>query len=112
MPPAPDAGPDAAAADVIVAEVRSFLRRGRVRGVSVAHGTIPPPQLAYLVSFPRLSLTLGGEDVVELEQAGQVKRLSLGRGDALFVPANAWNRPTWGKPVRVLTFLFGKRQTG
>src|SRR4051812_8701572 len=96
----------------IAAELRSFLKRGHVRGVRIAEGSIPPPQLAYMVNFPRLSLTLAGEDRVELEQEGRIKLVALRRAEALFVPGNCWNRPTWSTPVKVLTFLFGKRQTG
>ena len=97
---------------VIATELRKFLRSQHVRSVSVAEGAMPPPQLAYTVNFPRLSLTLAGEDRVEIEQSGRVSVIAVRCGHALFVPPNCWNRPTWAKPVRVLTFLFGKRQTG
>jgi AraC-like DNA-binding protein len=112
----------------IAAELRAFLRRAaarrrarghgkgtggaRVRGVLVAGGSTPPPQLAYMVNFPRLSVTLAGQERVELEQDGHVRLVAVRAGHALFVPANCWNRPTWSTPARVLTFLFGKRQTG
>lgn len=96
----------------ITAELKRFLTRGKVRGVRIAEGAIPPPQLAYMVNFPRLSLTLSGEDRTELEQDGRLQTFSFKPGHALFVPANTWNRPTWSRPVKVLTFLFGKRQTG
>ena len=82
----------------IAAELRAFLRRRRVRGVRIGQGSTPPPQLAYMVNFPRLSLTLAGEDRVELEQDGRIRTFSLRPGHALFVPANCWNRPTWSKP--------------
>jgi AraC-like DNA-binding protein len=111
-----DVGPDAHAPDLarrtIIAALRRFLARHRVRSVRVAEGTLPPPQLAYLVNFPRLSLPLSGEDRTELEQDGQICTISLRPGDTLLVPLNAWNRPTWAAPVQLLTFLFGKRQTG
>lgn len=98
---------------LIAAELKSFLRKQRVRSVRVAGGTTPPPLLAYTVNFPRLSLTLEGEDRVEIEQDdGQVAVVPIRRGHALLVPANCWNRPTWGTKVKLLTFLFGKRQTG
>ena len=116
----------------IAAELRSFLRRGaraarggrsngargsgagtaRVRVVLVAGGSTPPPQLAYMVNFPRLSVTLAGQERVELEQDGDLRTLAVRAGHALFVPANCWNRPTWSTPAKVLTLLFGKRQTG
>ena len=93
-------------------ELRRFAARTRVRRVRIAEGAIPPPQLAYMVNFPRLSLTISGEDRVEFEQNGRLQTIALKPGDALFVPANCWNRPTWSRPVKVMTFLFGKRQTG
>src|SRR5689334_20469861 len=97
---------------LIAAALREFLSEQRVRSVRVAGGSTPPPQLAYAVNFPRLSLTLSGEDRVEIEQEGKVAIVPVRRGHALFVPANCWNRPMWSRPVEQLTFLFGKRQTG
>lgn len=96
----------------IATELRIFLKRGRVRSVLIAGGSTPPPQLAYMVNFPRLSLTLAGEDRVELERDGRVRIVTVRPGHAVFVPANCWNKPTWSTPAKVLTFLFGKRQTG
>jgi len=68
--------------------------------------------LAYIVNFPRLSLTLAGGDVMEVEDAGQPGRVTLRCGAAIFVPANCWNRPLWSARAKVLTLLFGRRQTG
>ncbi len=80
--------------------------------LTVAGGTTPPAQLAYMVSFPRLSLILSGSDRVELEVDGHAHVATLRSGDVLLVPPNCWNRPTWSTPATALTFLFGKRQTG
>src|SRR5215203_886450 len=77
----------------ITAELKRFLTRGKVQGVRIAEGAIPPPQLAYMVNFPRLSLTLSGEDRTEIEQDGRLRTFSFKPGHALFVPSNTWNRP-------------------
>jgi AraC-like DNA-binding protein len=34
------------------------------------------------------------------------------RGDAVFVPGNAWDKPIWLHSVRVVTFLFGAKHLG
>jgi AraC-like DNA-binding protein len=96
----------------IARQLRQFLARRAIGRLVVAGGTLPPPPLAYMVSFARLSVTLSGEDPVELEQHGRWQRVRLRSGDALFVPPNVANRPAWSGPVKVLTLLFGARSTG
>lgn len=93
-------------------QLRRFLARHPVSRLFVAQGTLAPPSLAYMVSFTRLSVTLGGLDPVEMELNGEWKTVRLRRGDALFVPPNIANRPTWSGTARVLTILFGARHTG
>jgi AraC-like DNA-binding protein len=92
--------------------LEAFLDRGSLKRVYIAHGTTPPPQLAYLVEFPRLSVILSGEDDVEIEQDGKSCITKVKRGDAIFIPANSWNKQAWARRVKVLTLLFGKHQTG
>ena len=93
-------------------ELERFLRRGRLESFTIAEGVLPPPPLGFMVSFPRLSLTLRGTDEMEIERHRQRVTIRPRRGEAVFVPANAWNRPTWSRPVKVLHFLFGPRHTG
>jgi AraC-like DNA-binding protein len=68
--------------------------------------------LAYVTHFPRLYIALSGDYVVELAQNGATSLVQPSRGDAVFVPENAWDKPNWQKDVRVLTFLFGTRHIG
>ncbi len=100
------------ASEQITDEIASFLARGGITRVHIAGGTTPPPPLAYLVHFPRLSVILSGEDQMEIERAGQARLMSVKRGEAVFVPGNCWNKPLWSRRVKVLTLLFGRRQTG
>ena len=97
---------------IIAGELDSFVRATRVRRVFVADVSAPPPAMAYVTHFPRLSITLEGKHVMELAQNGPILKVSAARGQAVFVPGNAWNRPDWAEPVKVLTFLFGARQIG
>jgi AraC-like DNA-binding protein len=93
--------------------LRGFLKKQRLRTVHVASGQTPPPPLAYMVNFPRLSLTISGADVMWLQQSGAPARVVAVRaGQAVFVPPNAWNKPLWNRPVEVLSILFGHKQTG
>ncbi len=108
MDPTPNESDPAA----VRSAVESFATKTGVRRVAFAGGRLPPPQLAYLVSFPRLSVVLSGTERVEYETDGQLRSVTAKRGDALFVPANGWNRPTPVGTATVLTVLFGKRQTG
>jgi AraC-like DNA-binding protein len=101
--------PDSA---VVRSAISQFMARGGIRKVALAAGHLPPPQLAYLVNFPRLSVVLSGRERIEFDTAGELRGIVARRGDALFVPANGWNRPTPVGPATVLTVLFGKRQTG
>jgi len=96
----------------IAAELDRFLRATRFRQVYLAEDGPMPPTLAYLTHFPRLSIVLDGCHPTELLRRGKVATVRLPRGQALFVPANAWNKPEWSSPVEVMTFLFGARQIG
>src|SRR5215469_8664964 len=96
----------------IVQELDSFLRLTRVRGVYFADVSTAPAPMAYVTHFPRLSITLEGKHTMELAQSGPIVTVAPARGQAVFVPGNAWNRPDWVHPVKVLTFLFGSRQVG
>jgi AraC-like DNA-binding protein len=96
----------------IATELEHFLRDGGVETIYLAEGKLPPPPLSFMVSFPRLSLTLRGMDEMEIDQAGQLMIVRLKRGAVSFVPANGWNRPTWKYAVKVLHFLFGPKHIG
>lgn len=100
------------AAERITAALTGFLRRDRLRTVHIAEGLNAPPQMAFAVHFPRLSLTLEGSDEIEVECAGKRRMLKLRRGEAVFVPANCWNKPTWARRATVLHLLFGQKQVG
>jgi AraC-like DNA-binding protein len=103
---------DAAARRVIVQELESFLRTSRLRRVHFADGSVAPPSMAYVTNFPRLSIPLHGDHSMELARNGRSLGVRVSRGQAVFVPPNAWNRPDWDRPVEVLTFLFGANQIG
>jgi AraC-like DNA-binding protein len=68
--------------------------------------------MAYVTNFPRLSAPLAGRHTMELSVAGKALTVRPSRGQAVFVPSNAWNRPDWSEPVEVMTFLFGAKQIG
>lgn len=77
-----------------------------------ASSTEPPPALAYLVPFPRLSLTLAGMEAVQLGLEGRGGTLRLRSGDVLVVPPHCWNKPVQGGRASSLNLLFGHRQVG
>jgi AraC-like DNA-binding protein len=104
--------PENRATRIVIATLEHFLRRIHVRRVYFAEHSVPPPVLAYLTHFPRLYLPLTGCHAVEVAQKGLIKTIRPVRGDVVFVPDNAWDKPEWSNPVEVLTFLFGAKQIG
>ena len=75
--------------------------------------TVPPPSGSLQVQFARLELVLGGVyRNVLCDTAGTVAEHELCAGDALFIPANCWNRPNWDADVRLLSMLFGAKHFG
>lgn len=97
----------------IASALNIFFSRGKIAKVHFAeNATVPPPALAYLVHFPRLSLTLSGHDSLWVERSGRSRTLTLARGEVLVVPANCWSRPLWTQPATTLNLLFGRQQIG
>lgn len=72
-----------------------------------------PPECSYQVNFPRLELVLGGEYINQMESHDRkVTHIVAKAGDAIFIPANCWNKPNWDTDCSVLSMLFGRRQLG
>jgi AraC-like DNA-binding protein len=100
-------------ADTLIArQLAAFLQRERIRKVRVAKSTKAPPALAFQVGFPRLSVTLAGVDEMILDLGGGAQSVLTQPRDAVFVPANCWNQPTWSRPATSAHFLFGKKHLG
>jgi len=97
--------------DIFKNAITEITDRG-LNKVYFASNNCNPPVLGYVVNFPRLSVTLAGENEMEIEVDGKPDLISLGAGDAVFVPSNCWNKPTWRKNAEVISFLFGKKNTG
>jgi AraC-like DNA-binding protein len=97
---------------VISAKLERFLRRSHLRHIYVAEASMAPPVLAYVTHFPRLYVLLSGTYAAEVAQNGSVQTIRPRRGDAIFVPENAWDKPDWLRNVEVLTFLFGTKHIG
>lgn len=97
---------------IITGKLEQFLLRDRVRRVYFAEDSAPPPVLAYVTHFPRLYVPIAGSHVVEVAQRGKPTTIRPIRGQAVFVPENAWDRPEWSGPIEVLTFLFGAKHIG
>ncbi|PYY16472.1 MAG: AraC family transcriptional regulator [Acidobacteria bacterium] len=110
--PAADIAPQTLATRIITAKLEQFLLRDRVRRVYFAEDSAPPPVLAYVTHFPRLYLPLAGSHVVDVAQNAVSTTIRTVRGQALFVPENAWDKPEWSGPIEVLTFLFGAKHFG
>ena len=97
---------------MISAALEKFVRNQAVERVYFAHAVNPPPDLAYLVNFPRISLTLNGIDAMDLEQSGSIREMKIHSGEAVAIPPNCWNRPHWTGSATVLNILVGQKQLG
>ncbi len=97
---------------MICAALKKFTRSGVITHVHFAHAENPPPDLAYLVNFPRISVTLDGVDVMDLELAASIHKLEIRAGEAVVIPPNTWNRPYWMGRATVLNILVGQKQLG
>lgn len=79
---------------------------------TLCYPTATPPLGAYQVTFPRLELVLDGEyELVFGAKTSEAQHAFL-PNQAIFIPANAWNKPMWTKSCQVLSILFGKSQLG
>jgi AraC-like DNA-binding protein len=97
---------------IIIRELEEYLRRTRIRYVHFGDGSTPPPVLAYVTNFPRLSVPLTGCHKMEVAHGGRTEMINPVRGHAVFVPDHAWNKPDWSAQVEALTLLFGVKQIG
>jgi AraC-like DNA-binding protein len=104
--------PEDRATQIVIATLERFLRRIRVRHVYFAEHSAPPPVLAYMTHFPRLYVPVNGCHVVEVAENGLIKTIRPVRGEAVFVPDNAWDKPEWSSPIEMLSFLFGAQHIG
>ncbi len=98
--------------EIVLKAIDIGLAYGGVDQVFFAGRETQPEIMSYVVNFPRVSLPLSGCHEMEIEQSGKSIMIEPTCGQAIFVGANCWNKPTWQRPCDVLTFLFGKRQTG
>lgn len=89
-----------------------LLKKTKVDQVFVCERELEPPILSHAVNFPRLEIPLTGCYENQISLNGQLKTVQLRPGAALLAPPNCWNLPTWQKPVRLLSVLFGKKQLG
>lgn len=96
----------------IASKLRRFLAHTRIREVFFAEDSVPPPVLAYVTHFPRLYIPLSGCHTLDVTQNATPMTIRAGCGRAVFVPGNAWDKPTWFTSVEVLTFLFGTKHIG
>lgn len=98
--------------NLLAVELEQLLGTLRIQQVHLADGSVPPPPLAYVTAFPRLSVPIDGVQSIELAHSGRNDAIAAARGHAIVIPAHAWDRPEWSRPSTTLTCLFGHRQTG
>jgi len=93
-------------------QILDILKKAKCSEVVFAGNKTPPPLLAFVVHFPRLTLCVSGTYQTQLEQNRKVIDLAIKPGQAIFVPPNCWDKPDMNEKSQALHFLFGKRHTG
>jgi AraC-like DNA-binding protein len=98
--------------EVIATAIEQFLAVSRIRKVHFAQPGHPPPELAFMVNFPRISVTLSGVDSMLVEHSDAPRQINVADAEGLVIPPNCWNRPDWLRPATVLNLLAGPKQVG
>ncbi len=96
----------------ILKALKAVTSNSGIDQVFFAGNKITPPLYAFVVHFPRLTIILDGKYETELEQDKNVETVTVKQNQAIFVPANCWDKPNMKKKSVALHFLFGKRHTG
>ncbi len=89
-----------------------ILRRYPVQKVFVCGRQLHPPLYSHIVNFPRLEIPLRGCYDNQIESGGEIVKVGLKPGTALFAAPNCWNLPLWQRNVKLMSLLFGKKQLG
>lgn len=77
------------------------------------YDTQPSPRGSFETSFPRLELVLSGRyPNLVCGRTADLFEVMLEAGDALFIPADCWNKPAWDEDVGLLSLLFGATHLG
>lgn len=69
----------------------------------------PLPELACVVSFPRLEFVVEG---TVHDRSITANKGLLTQGDALYIPGGKWNLTVWKQPAILLSILFSKEKLG
>ncbi|MDD1796208.1 AraC family transcriptional regulator [Enterovibrio sp. ZSDZ42] len=80
--------------------------------IAICSNENTPPEGAYQVNFNRLEIILDGEYDLFVDAKEGSDKLTLTQGDMVYIPSNAWSKPTWDKPCKMISVLFGKHQVG
>ncbi len=88
------------------------LQRRPVEKVLPCGQQLNPPLFSHVVNFPRLEVPLQGAYRNQIESGGQITRVVLRPGMALFAGPNCWNLPEWRPGLELLSILFGRTQLG
>jgi AraC-like DNA-binding protein len=92
--------------------LNDYLINHKISKVYFADRNITPPMLAFVVNFPRITITIEGKNRMQIEQNNRIETIEPHPQHAVCIPPNCWNKPEWSTPTKILSILFGKRQTG
>ncbi|MFO6298604.1 AraC family transcriptional regulator [Rahnella selenatireducens] len=93
---------------VIETLFRSFCG-SEAQAVRFPDNTQPAPELALMVSFPRIEFVVRGH---VHDRSLPVEKGLLKEGEALYIPGGKWNLTQWSAPAVLLSILFSKEKLG
>ncbi|MGF1708405.1 helix-turn-helix transcriptional regulator [Enterovibrio baiacu] len=80
--------------------------------VRVCCGENTPPEGSYQVNFNRLEIIVEGQYDLVVDSPQGFENLSLTENQMIYIPSNAWSKPTWEKSSQMISILFSKNQVG
>jgi AraC-like DNA-binding protein len=87
-----------------------ILRQHPVNRVYLCDRQTEQPAIKHAENLLQLAVPLSGCYETHVRSGGRALTLQLKPGTALFAPPNGWNRPTWRRPVRLMSLLFGDKR--
>jgi len=88
------------------------LERQPIQKVWACGHRLNPPLFSHVVNFPRLEIPLCGRYINQVESGGEIAKLTLRPGMALFAAAGCWNLPEWRPGLELLSIYFGRTRLG
>lgn len=96
----------------ILSIIKNITSGHGITDVFFAGNKIQPPLLAFAVHFTRLTIVIKGTYETQIEKNNEITNIRLQPNQAMFIPANCWDKPDMSHKSQTLHLLFGKSHIG